>query len=91
MTNKDQAGLLALLNQAVDTITQLQARLDAAESLAVCLFAQLPRPDQDAVMEAALDRTEAVADAQIPLPHLEAYRTAAQKLQAVLLSKRHSR
>lgn len=80
--------LLAGLNQAVDTITRLQARLDAAESLAICMYSQLGRPDQDAVIEAVLDQTEAIADAQIPLPHLEAYRSAAQKLQAVLLSKR---
>ena len=37
-------------------------------------------------MDAVLDRTEAVADAKIPLSHLEAYRIAAQKLQAVLLT-----
>jgi hypothetical protein len=87
MTDKEQNDLQALLHQALDTITRLQARLDAAESLAVCLFAQLPRQVQHSVMDAVLDRTEAVADAKNPLSHLEAYRTAAQKLQAVLLTK----
>ncbi len=91
MTDKEQNDLQALLHQALDTITRLQARLDAAESLAVGLFAQLPRQDQHGVMDAVLDRTEAVADAKIPLSHLEAYRTAAQKLQAVLLTKLRAR
>lgn len=61
MTDREQNDLQALLHQALDTITRLQARLDAAESLAVCLFAQLPRQDQHSVMDAVLDRTEAVA------------------------------
>lgn len=88
MSSNEQDEVLALLNQMVNTITRLQARIDAAESLAVCLFARLPRAEQDEVMEAVLDRTEAVADAQIPLTDLEAYRTAAQKLYTVLLTKR---
>lgn len=87
MSSNEQDDVLALLGQMVNTITRLQARIDAAESLAVCLFARLPRAQQGEVMEAILDRTEAVADAQIPLADLETYRTAAQKLQAVLLTK----
>lgn len=91
MTDKERNDFLALLNQAVDTITRLQARIDAAESLTICMFAQLPRADQDGVIEAVLDRMETVADARIPMPHLEAHREAAQKLQAVLLAKRRAR
>lgn len=91
MTDKDQGDMLALLNQAVDTITRLQARIDASESLTICMFAQLPRADQDDVIEAVMDRMEAIADARIPMPHLEAHREAAQKLQAVLLTKRRAR
>ncbi len=79
------------MNQMVNTISRMQARIDATESLAVCLFARLPRAEQNEVMEAVLDRTEAVADAQISLPSLEDYRSAAQKLYTVLLTKRSVR
>mgnify|MGYP001262184100 CR=1 FL=1 len=88
MSSNEHGEVLALLGQMVNTITRLQARIDAAESLAVCLFARLPRAQQDEVMEAVLDRTEAVADAQVPLADIEAYRAAAQKLYTVLLAKR---
>ena len=87
MSSNEQDDVLALLGQMVNTITRLQARIDAAESLAVCLFARLPRAQQGEDMEAILDRTEADADAQMRLAELEAHRTAAQKLQAVLLTR----
>lgn len=91
MADNDATALLEYLNLMQDTIARLQARLDATESLAICVFAQLPKSDQDSVIEAFLDRKEAIADAQIPPVHLDTYRDASLKLEASLLTKRRGR